>query len=192
MLFNPAARFDLAARLHAGEQVPLAEVFTFLSGLYFRGKRAYAAAFGRSPLPDTLPAAWVITTNRGLVPAESPVTLDDVRGFASGDVHPANAAYHLPLETSARALAAQLPDHGEVVLLGSIATGKYVDVLLKVFGDRLMFPEQFVGRGDMSRGGLMLRCVDEGRELTYVRVEGAVRRGTRPPKLPKRQVPKHR
>jgi hypothetical protein len=190
MLFNPASRFDLAARLHAGEQVPLAEVFAFLSGLYFRGKRAYAAAFARSPSPDTLPAAWVITTNRGLVPAESPITLDDLREFASGEIHSENAAYHLPLESSARALAEQIPDHGEVVLLGSIATGKYVDVLLQVFGERLMFPEQFVGRGDMSRGGLMLRCVDERRELTYLRVEGAIRRGARPPKLPRRQIPK--
>jgi hypothetical protein len=35
----------------------------------------------------------------------------------------------------------------------------------------------------------MLRCVDEGRELTYVPVDGAIRRGPRPPKLgPRRPV----
>jgi hypothetical protein len=41
----------------------------------------------------------------------------------------------------------------------------------------------------MSRGGLMLRCVDEGRELTDVPVAGAVRHGQRPPKLEKRRYP---
>ena len=71
----------------------------------------------------------------------------------------------------------------EVVLLGSIASGKYVDVLQPVFGDRLVFPSAFVGRGDMSRGGLMLRCVLDGVELDYVPVAGATRRGQRPPKL---------
>ena len=71
----------------------------------------------------------------------------------------------------------------DVVLLGSVASGKYVDLLLPVFGDRLMFPPDFVGRGDMSRGGLMLRCARSGDELPYVPVAGAVRHGKRPPKL---------
>jgi hypothetical protein len=70
-----------------------------------------------------------------------------------------------------------------VVLLGSIASAKYVDLLLPVFGDRLMFPIHFVGRGDMSRGGLLLRCVTAGLELEYVPVKGATRHGQRPPRL---------
>ena len=70
-----------------------------------------------------------------------------------------------------------------MVLLGSIATGKYADALLEVFGERLLFPSDFVGRGDMSRGGLMLRRVQDGQELPYIPVNGAVRRGKRPPKL---------
>ena len=69
------------------------------------------------------------------------------------------------------------------VLLGSIASGKYVDVLLEVFGSRLCFPAEFAGRGDMSRGGLMLRCVASGEELGYVPLVGAERHGKRPPKL---------
>jgi hypothetical protein len=52
-----------------------------------------------------------------------------------------------------------------------------------MFGPRLHFPADFVGRGDMSRGGLMLRCVTEGRELEYAPILGATRRGARPPKL---------
>ena len=58
-----------------------------------------------------------------------------------------------------------------------------VEALLSVFGERLTFPLDFVGRGDMSRGGLLLRCVRAERELTYVPVSGAVRHGPRPPKL---------
>ena len=69
------------------------------------------------------------------------------------------------------------------MLLGSIASGKYVEVLQPIFGDKLVFPPAFVGRGDMSRGGLMLRCVTAGLELEYVPVAGAVRHGQRPPKL---------
>src|SRR5207249_11010874 len=56
----------------------------------------------------------------------------------------------------------------EVVLLGSIASGKYVEPLLPIFGSRLVFPRDFVGRGDMSRGGLMLRSATAGQELEYI------------------------
>jgi hypothetical protein len=70
-----------------------------------------------------------------------------------------------------------------VILLGSIATGKYVDVLLANFGERLRFPADFVGRGDMSRGGLMLRCAADRQELSYLPVADAIVNGKRPPKL---------
>jgi hypothetical protein len=75
----------------------------------------------------------------------------------------------------------------EIVLLGSVATGKYVDVLLEVMGDRLLFPAAFVGRGDMSRGALLLRAAEAGDELAYEPVAGAVRHGPRPPKLARRR-----
>ena len=80
-------------------------------------------------------------------------------------------------------LAREIGDDTPVVLLGSIATNKYVGPVTSVFGNRLLFPKEFVGRGDMSRGGLMLRCVRESRELEYVPVATAVRHGKRPPKL---------
>ena len=69
------------------------------------------------------------------------------------------------------------------MLLGSVASAKYADLLAPVLGARLLFPSDFVGRGDMSRGGLMLRCVAEGRELPYVRLVGAQRHGPRPARL---------
>ena len=70
------------------------------------------------------------------------------------------------------------------MLLGSVASPKYVNVLLSIFGDRLQFPIDFVGRGDMSRGGLLLRKAAEGSELEYAPIGGTVLHGARPPKLP--------
>jgi hypothetical protein len=83
----------------------------------------------------------------------------------------------------AKLLADAVGASDEVVLLGSIATAKYVEPLVEVLGERLLLPKDFVGRGDMSRGGLLLRCVRAGAELTYAPVRGAVRNGQRPPKL---------
>ena len=183
LVLGDRARFDLAQRLRSPGGAPLGEVFAFLSGLYFRGKLAYATAFARPP--RGVPGVLVITPTRGLLLPEQPATLDLLREFAGVDVHASEARYRGPLERDARLLAGRLPAHGDVVLLGSVATGKYVDVLGTVFGDRLRFPAEFVGRGDMSRGGLLLRCVRERRELEYVPVAGAVRHGPRPPRLPR-------
>jgi hypothetical protein len=181
LVFSDRARFDLAERLRTPAGAPLGEVFTFLSGLYFRGKLTYATAFARPP--RGVPGVLVITTTRGLLLPGQPATLDLLREFASVDLHAGEARYRRPLERDAGLLADRLSARGEVVLLGSVATGKYVDVLGAVFGDRLRFPADFVGRGDMSRGGLLLRCVRERRELEYVPVAGASRHGPRPPRL---------
>jgi hypothetical protein len=174
LLFNPRANFDLARRLRTPDGATLGEVFSFLSGLYFRGKLAYAERFG-VPL--------VITTNAGLRPADDRVTLDTLRAAARVDIKARNPRYRRPLLASARTVAEHLGPDGAVTLLGSIASDKYVDVLLGVFGERLTFPIDFVGRGDMSRGGLLLRCVRAGQELSYVPVAGAVRHGPRPARL---------
>lgn len=178
------ATFDLAARLRTAEGAPLGEVFSFLSGLYFRGKLAYSRAFARAPEGPALEGGgvFVITPNAGLRAPDTRITLEAIRGFAGVDVSVANPRYRLPLERSARALAEEIGDC-PVVLLGSIASPKYVDVLLDIFGERLLFPEAFVGRGDMSRGGLLLRCVAAREELSYIPVAGAIRTGARPPKL---------
>ena len=64
------------------------------------------------------------------------------------------------------------------------------DAILENFGDRLCFPADFVGRGDMSRGGLLLRCAQDREELRYISVAGAVLNGKRPPKLAPRRYPK--
>jgi hypothetical protein len=181
MVLSDRAEFALARKLRGQKGAPIAEVFTFLSGLYFRGKIAYATAFAR-PARGT-PGVLVITPTRGLVDPTTRIHVDDLREFAAVDIHEGDPRYRLPIARDARRLAKKLPVESEVILLGSIATGKYVDVLVENFGDRLRFPADFVGRGDMSRGGLMLRCAVDKQELPYIAVAGAIVNGKRPPKL---------
>ena len=172
LLLSERAEFDLATRLRSPGGVALGEAFSFVSGLYFRGKLAYAVRFARAPAG--VAGAQVITTNRGLVPAETPIGLDDLREFGAVDIRADDPRYRGPVD---RDLARLAGEPGlEIVLLGSVATGKYVDVLLEALGDRLVFPADFLGRGDMSRGALLLRAVREGRELEYARVVRVARR----------------
>jgi hypothetical protein len=187
MVLAERAGFDLARRLRAPGGAPLGEVFSFMSGLYFRGKLAYARAFAAPPAAPAAAVAGgvlVIVPGAGLWPAERPLTLTELRAFARVAVSAANPRYRAPLVVAATDLAARIAADCEVVLLGSIASDKYVDALAPIFGDRLRFPLDFVGRGDMSRGGLLLRCVAAHRQLEYAPILGSVRRGARPPKLP--------
>jgi hypothetical protein len=175
MLLNSQTS-PLTARLENGG-APLGEVFTFMSSLYFRGKLAYATRFGR---------AYVITPGRGLLTADVLIRRADLRKMAAVPVDESEPRYLEPLLRDARTLEGALGTDDRVVLLGSVASAKYVTPLLDVFGERLHFPATFVGRGDMSRGGLMLRCAQAGTPLDYVPVRGAVLHGPRPPKLGRR------
>ena len=188
MVLSERAQFELAKRLRDKRGATIAEVFTFLSGLYFRGKIAYANAFA-CPANGGC-GAFVITPTRGLVDAKTTITISELREFAAVDIDADDPRYRKPLEKTVRRLAKSLAKDCDIVLLGSIATGKYVDVFLTHFKERLRFPADFVGRGDMSRGGLMLRCAADGTELRYVSVAGAVLNGKRPPKLAPRRYPK--
>jgi hypothetical protein len=182
LLLREAATFGLAQRLRDGG-LPLGEAFSFISGLYFRGKLAYATAFADAP--EGVPGALVITACGGLIPPETLVTREQLSLISCAPLEASEPRYRIPLERDARLVAAHLSDDCEVVLLGSIATPKYAEPLLAIFGERLVFPAEFAGRGDMSRGGLMLRCVREGVELNYVPILTGDRHGRRPPKLPK-------
>jgi hypothetical protein len=184
MLLNEQAEFELALRLRA-EGAPLGDVFAFMSGLYFRGKSAYSRAFAAPP--PGAPAALVITAGRGLLAPETRISVSELRAIAEVPIDLAEPRYRDPLERDALLLRQSLAPGCEVVLLGSIATSKYLEPLLDIFGSLLRFPAEFVGRGDMSRGGLMLRCAQDGVELEYIAASGAVRRGGRPPKLEKRK-----
>jgi hypothetical protein len=183
ILLNPNARFDLAIRFHT-TGAPIGEVFSFLSGLYFRGKLAYANHFARGP--EGLDTVLIITANRGLIHPGIWIMPEDLRSFAGVPIDISEKRYVEPLTTTADRLSRQLPPSAEVVLLGSVGTKKYATPLLQIFNSQLKFPGDFVGRGDMSRGGLMLRSIDEQRELDYVPLDGAIVHGKRPPKLEKR------
>jgi hypothetical protein len=193
LLFNERAQFPLAQALHSGAGASLGEVFSFLSGLYFRGKLAYARTFAENAADIR-----VITPDRGLLHPDTVITLDDLRAFSTSPIELSNERYTEPLMRDALALSkepiapiapiasiAPIAPIADItaILLGSIASAKYTDILLHVYDDRLLFPQDFIGRGDMSRGGLMLRCVDNNEELTYVPVSGAIRHGKRPPRL---------
>jgi hypothetical protein len=186
-ILSPKAAFAVAEQLRSDAGAALGDVFSFVSGLYFRGKLTYARRFAVPPShghPLIGAGVQIITPNAGLRTADTRVTHGAVARFARAEVDAANASYRRPLERSARGLLREIGPECDVVLLGSIASPKYVDVLLAIFGERLRFPVAFVGRGDMSRGGLLLRHAADGTELEYAPVAGAVLHGARPPKLP--------
>src|SRR5919107_6022605 len=86
MVLSPAAQFALARQLRTAEGAALGDVFSFVSGLYFRGKLAYARRFARPPDPDDPVVAGgvlVITPSSGLRSVDTPVTLDSFRAFAT-------------------------------------------------------------------------------------------------------------
>jgi hypothetical protein len=180
LLTKPGAAFDLAVRLRKGAAT-LGETFAFISELYFRGKLSYARAFAAPPVG--VPGVFVITAARGLVPPETVIGLEELKQIASVPIDIAESRYRLPLERDCRALEGIAGETCDFILLGSVATSKYLEPLTSIFGPRLMFPEEFIGRGDMSRGGLLLRSVSAGLQLTYVPLGGLTRHGVRPPKL---------
>jgi hypothetical protein len=178
LLLSGRGQFPLAERLRAAEAT-LGEAFSFVSGLYFRGKLTYATCFARPPAG--VAPVQVITANRGLLSADTAVGIEDLRAFGCVDIRADELRYRTPLERDLARLAAV--QDLELILLGSVATGKYVDVLLDVVQARLFFPTDFVGRGDMSRGALLLRAAREQTELAYAPVSSAARRGARATKV---------
>jgi hypothetical protein len=184
LLLRDTAEFDLAQRLRHG-LATIGEVYTFISGLYFRGKITYASAFAAAP--EGVPPTVIIVPGIGLVPQDVCIGIEQLRAISGVSVHERNDAYRGPLMRDATLIDRHAGPGCCYVLLGSIATEKYTRPLLEIFRERLLFPETFVGRGDMSRGGLMLRAARSSTELNYIPVKNAVRHGARPPKLEKWQ-----
>jgi hypothetical protein len=178
MLLRSDSAMSLAVALRQ-HRLTLGAAFTFMSGLYFRGKLAYAEAFDPG-----LARTFVITPTRGLLSPRLPVTPELLHEFAEVDIGADEERYRTALEIDAAELGSRLSGDARVVLLGSVASGKYVDVLGPHLGNRLCFPPSFVGRGDMSRGGLLLRASRSGQELEYAPIAVGDRpRGPRPGKL---------
>jgi hypothetical protein len=134
-------------------------VFNFVSGLYFRGLttrrlRKPSTTLASSPRRQ----AWAHGTA---------VRLDDLARYAAVSIGVGESAIACR-SSGCRRLARGLSPGDEVVLLGSIATPKYLAILEPIFGDRLRVPRDFIGRGDMSRGTLLLRAVRAASELEYI------------------------
>ena len=163
-LLQASSRLELSLRLQSS-QATIGEVFSFVSGLYFRGKLAYASQFALPPVG--ISGVRIITSSSGLLPPDYVASLDWLRATTKSSIDPDNPQYRDPLVRDAQLICTSLPQGARVVLLGSIATPKYVAPLLEVFGPRVFYPLDFAGRGDMSRGSLLLRCTRENRELSY-------------------------
>lgn len=165
LLFEPKSGFDLAQQLRSPGGAPLGDVFSFVSGLYFRGKMEYARRFGYAP--DGRPAAFVMTAGGGLCTLTEPVTLARLEGWQRVSVSEHNPHFTAPLVRQACELSDAHGPDARFVLLGSLASRKYVTPLLEALGPRLSFPSRLAGLGDMSRGSLLLRCAAQGTELDY-------------------------
>ena len=127
-----SANFELAKRLRNDHGAPLGEVFSFLSGLYFRGKYTYSNYFARPPEGHI--GHHVITSDRGLMNPVESVGLLLLQTFANVPIDNLDPRYTEPLRTSVTELERSLPADCEVVLLGSIATNKYSEILMDSFG----------------------------------------------------------
>jgi hypothetical protein len=157
---------SVAHALASPAGAPLGDVFTFMSGLYFRGKRKYAETFADPPA--STPGVLVIVPGHGLLDVNTPVSLADIQGIAVIPIDVREPRYREPLERDVAALAGKLTDDDRVIFLGSVATDKYLAILARGLGERLVVPAEFVGRGSMSRGSVALKSVEAGRELSYV------------------------
>lgn len=176
-LLNSGNHSELGNRLRE-QGVCLAELFSHVSSLYFRGKLAYALFFA-SP-PAGVEGSYVITSCKGLLSPDAVVDIQTAKELASGaEIDVEDDLYRIPLRRDLAALEKALPEGCQVVLLGSVATGKYVAPLKEVFGPRLLFPSAFLGRGDMSRGSLLLRSVREKKELAYSPARVSIGKGRR-------------
>ncbi len=186
MLLREQAAFNLAIKLRQGEAT-IGEVYSFISGLYFRGKLTYAETFRAAP--PAVPPVLVIVPGIGLLPPGTLIDLDQLNAIAEIPVEENNPVYRDALLSAASLLDRDTGPACSCILLGSVASHKYTGPLLEIFADRLLFPGDFVGRGDMSRGGLLLRCARSGIELPYIPVQGAVRHGVRPARLERLRKP---
>ena len=169
-LRRPGAASPLARRLRE-EGVPLGDVFSFLSGLYFRGKLEYARAFARAR--DARDGIHIITMTDGLVSPVARVSAEDLERYALCTEGPASAT--VKLERTAWTLSQRLGPDADVVLLGSVSTGKYTDLLAPIFGERLLFPRDVLHIGQLARGALFLQRARDRQELDYIPVSEIVR-----------------
>ena len=180
-----AARRGSCAR---AQGAPLGDVFTFVSGLYFRGKLAYARRFASPPEPRIrrrLGRARHHAERRAPQP-ETPVTRRRAARLRRRRrrSRPTRATGGRSSGARARWLR-EIGADCEVVLLGSIASPKYVDVLLDDLRRAPAVPDRFRRpRRHEPRRPAAAQARARASSSTYAPMAGAVRHGARPPKLP--------
>ena len=135
-LLGSTTQSDLGLRLRDGG-APLGEVYRFISSLYFRGKIEYAQRFQN---PPSGVAGVQIITGAGLMLPETVVTLGELQRISAVSIDAKNKSYRRALDCDLLRLREQLGSDIDVVLLGSIATSKYIEPVQAVFGKRLLFP----------------------------------------------------
>ena len=99
MVMNPQANFELARTLRGTSGAPLGAVFSFVSGLYFRGKMSYARAFGHAAANEA--SSFVMTAGGGLCRLDEPVTLSRLHGWRGVEVDERNPHFTAPLQRPA-------------------------------------------------------------------------------------------
>jgi hypothetical protein len=97
MLTREQADFDVARRLREGVAT-IGEVYSFISGLYFRGKMMYAEAFRAAPAG--VPAVLVMVPGAGLVPPETIIDAGQLRAIAGISVAEDNPEFRDPCDDS--------------------------------------------------------------------------------------------
>src|SRR3989442_11924814 len=133
LVMRREARFDLGRRVRDPGGAPLGEVMTFMSGLYFRGKLAYARAFAAPPdpaCPVTRDGVLVIAPGAGLKPAAAAVSLRELTAFARVDVAADNPRYRRPLLAAPRTVAPRIGDDCGLGPLRSTASDRVVQPLV--------------------------------------------------------------
>ena len=126
MLLNPGANFELAAKLRAGAAT-LGEVYSFISGLYFRGKVAYSDAFGSAP--QDLPPAVVIVQGLGLLPLQTLMTAEKLTAAGAVSIERDHIAYRTALLRDAKAVKSASGASCQFVLLGMTAQYDLISAL---------------------------------------------------------------
>ena len=143
----------------------------------------YASRFGRPP--PSLPPALVITPTRGLQSPSLPISRSLIEEFASLDWHRPTRAFWI---RSSRVRVSFVHRSSQRCAWSCSGASRRAGTSSRWRASSRAgcnYPAEFVGRGDMSRGGLLLRHAEEGRELDYVPLAaGLTRHGAKPPKLP--------
>ncbi len=135
-LLHSTAPSELAVRLRQSG-VRLGDVYQHISSLYFRGKLSTHQV---SAIPLSRLRACRYITGTGLMLPETLIRFDEFRQLSAISIDASNERYRQSLIADLMRLREMAGVHVDIILLGSIATSKYVDPIANVFGERVLVP----------------------------------------------------